>query len=185
MTLRTGFFALTALLAISGCSRGTESDTNGDGTVSRDERTKELAQDGYMPIQPGRWKIDFKFSEIDVPRLGNKEKLDALRELESQASGISCLSPAEASKPSAEFFGGEGSENCTYKKFDLAGNRVSMEVACGMGGMGKVDMELDGTVGDTQFDYDTKFTVAVPLAGKIKLSGKMTGKHEGKCQGNE
>jgi Protein of unknown function (DUF3617) len=170
---------------LSGCNSGSESDTNGDGKISREERSREMAQDGYLPMQPGRWKIAFKFDEIDVPRLGNKEKQDILKELESQTSGLSCLSAAQASKPGADFFGGKGAEDCIYKKFDIAGNRVGMQVACGMGGMGKADMDLEGTVGDTQFDYDTKLVVSVPLAGKIKLSGKMTGTHEGKCQGNE
>jgi hypothetical protein len=185
--MQTGrIMALAAtMLLVSSCSSGSESDKNGDGKVSRDERAAELSTDGYMPIQPGRWRIAFKFNEIDVPRLGNDEKQKAMRELETQASGVSCLSAAEAAKPGADFFGGKGAEDCTYKKFDLAGNRVTMQVSCGMGGMGKVDMDLDGTVGDTQFDYDTKFAVSVPLAGKIKLSGTMTGKHEGKCQGNE
>ena len=185
MTLRTGILALTALVALAGCNRGAESDTNGDGKVSPDERAKELAQDGYMPVKAGRWKTEFKFTEIDVPRLGKKEKADLLKEAEAGASGLSCLSAAEAAKPGADFFGGEGAEECTYKKFDLAGSRARMQVVCGMGTLGKADMELDGTVGDTEFDFDTKLTVSVPLAGKIKLAGTMSGRHDGPCQGNE
>jgi Protein of unknown function (DUF3617) len=185
MKLKTGLLALAAMLAVTGCNRNSESDVNGDGKVSADERVKELAQDGYMPVKPGRWKTEFKFTDIDVPRLGKKEKADLLREAESGASGVSCLSAAEAAKPGADFFGGEGAEECTYKKFDLAGSRASMQVVCGMGTLGKADMELDGTVGDTQFDFDTKLTVSVPLAGKIKLAGTLTGKHDGACQGNE
>lgn len=172
------------VVALTSCS-GDNADTDGDGKVSASERSQELAKDGYMSIQPGRWKIKFQFSEIDVPRLGNKEKQDILRELESSASGLSCLSAAEASKPGADFFGGKGAEDCTYKSFDLAGNRANMEVVCGMGSLGKVEMRLDGTVGDTQFNFDTKLAVSVPLAGKIKLSGMMIGTHDGKCQGNE
>jgi hypothetical protein len=185
MRVRVILGLAAAALALSSCSSGTESDTNGDGKVSREERAAELAQDGYMPIQPGRWKMEFKFSEIDVPRLGNKEKQDILREVEQGASGLSCLSKEEAAKPGADFFGGKGAEDCTYKRFDLAGNRARMDVICGMGTLGKAEMMLDGTVGDTQFDFDTKLAVSVPLAGKIKLSGTMTGKHDGKCQGNE
>lgn len=185
MTLRTGILALTALIVLAGCNRGTESDTDGDGKVSPEERAKELAQDGYMPVKPGRWKTAFKFTEIDVPRLGKKERADLLKKAETVASGLSCLSAAEAAKPGADFFGGEGAEECTYKKFDLAGSRAIMQVVCGMGTLGKADMELDGTVGDTEFDFDTKLTVSVPLAGKIKMAGTMSGRHDGPCQGNE
>lgn len=185
MALPAIAMALVALIAVAGCSGGTESDTNGDGKVSPDERAKELAQDGYMPVMPGRWKTEFTFTDIDVPRLGKKEKQDLLEQAQAGASGLSCLSAAEAAKPSADFFGGEGAEECTYKKFDLAGSRASMQVVCGMGTLGKADMELDGTVGDKEFDFDTKLTVSVPLAGKIKMTGTMSGRHDGPCQGNE
>ena len=184
MTWRTKCLIPLMLAALYGCS-GNQSDTDGDGTISSKERTVELAKDGYLPMQAGRWKTEFKFSEIDVPRLGKDEKQSILREMEQNSSGISCLSAEDASKPGADFFGGEGAEDCTYKKFDIAGNRVNMHVSCGMAGMGKVEMDLDGTVGDTKFEYDTKFAVSVPIAGKIKLAGKMTGTHDGACQGNE
>jgi Protein of unknown function (DUF3617) len=174
-----------ALLVLASCSRGSESDTDGDGKISSAERAAEMSKDGYLPIQPGRWKIQFNFAEIDVPRLGNKERQDILRETNQGASGLSCLSAAEANKPSANFFGGKGAEDCTYKQFDIAGNRAQMKVICGMGGMGKAEMNLDGTIGDTRFDFDTKVSVAVPLAGKIKMSGQMTGTYDGRCQGNE
>lgn len=183
--MRNGLLAIGLLLSLNGCNRGNESDLDGDGKVSSAERSQELAQDGYMQIQPGRWKTQFTFTEIDVPRLGKKEKADLLREVESGASGVSCLSAEEAAKPGADFFGGAGAEDCIYKKFDLAGNRAQMQVVCGMGSLGKADMDLDGTIGDAQFDFDAKLIVSVPLAGNIKLSGKMTGKHDGKCQGNE
>lgn len=180
---RKALLALPALLLVSSCS--SNSDSNGDGKVSRDERAKEMAKDGYLAMQPGRWKTSFTFTEIDVPRLGRSERKKIMRELESGASGISCLSAEEAAKPGADFFGGEGAEDCTYSKFDLAGNRAQMALSCGMGGMGKASMDLDGTVGETSFEFNTKLTVDVPLAGKIKLSGTATGTHEGACQGNE
>lgn len=41
-------------------------------------------------------------------------------------------------------------------------NQVSMQLSCGMGSMGKADMDLDGTVGDTEFRFDTKLVVHVP-----------------------
>lgn len=185
MKTRTGLLVFCAMFALTSCDRGSESDVNGDGKVSPNERAKEMSQDGYLQMQPGRWKTHVAFTEIDVPHLGKQEKQNLLRKFESQASGTSCLSAAEAAKPGADFFGGAGAEDCTYKKFDLAGNKAEMQVVCGMGSLGKADAELNGTVGDTQFNFDTKLTVSVPLAGKITLTGTMTGEHDGPCQGNE
>jgi hypothetical protein len=184
--MRMGIALSSALILamLAGCS-GNDADTDGDGKISSDERAAEMSSDGYLAMKPGRWKMQFVFKEIDVPRLGNKEKQDILSKASSEASGYSCLSAAEASKPGADFFGGSGAEDCTYSKFDIAGNKAKMAVSCGMGGLGKAEMDMDGTVGDTQLDFDTNFRLSLPLAGKMKLAGKLTGTHEGKCQGNE
>jgi hypothetical protein len=186
VAMRTGIAIGSAVIlaVLAGCS-GNDADTDGDGKVSREERAAEMSSDGYLAMKPGRWKMQFTFTELDVPRLGKKEKQDILEKASSEASGFSCLSAAEASKPGADFFGGKGAEDCTYSTFDISGNKAKMTVSCGMGGLGKAEMEMDGTVDDTQLDFDTKFRLSVPLAGKMKLAGKLTGTHEGKCQGNE
>jgi len=60
--------AMVLLITVSGCSDS--ADTNGDGSVSRQERAEEMRRDGYLAMQPGRWRMNFAFTEIDVPRLG-------------------------------------------------------------------------------------------------------------------
>lgn len=180
----TGKYAALVLLAsLAGCSDS--ADTNGDGSVSRAERAEEMRRDGYLAMQPGRWRMDFAFTDIDVPRLGEQEKASIKAELAKGASGVSCLSEADAAKPGPDFFGGKGAEDCSYKQFDIAGNRVKMALSCGMGDLGKAKMDLNGTMGDADFQFDTDLEVQVPMAGKIKLKGKMTGKHEGACRGDE
>lgn len=178
------YLAALALLAmLSACSDN--ADTDGDGSVSRAERAEEMRRDGYLAMQPGRWRMSFAFTDIDVPRLGEQEKASIKSELARGASGLSCLSAADAAKPGPDFFGGEGAEDCSYKQFDIAGNRVKMALSCGMGDLGKAKMNLDGTVGDADFQFDTDLVVQVPMAGKIKLQGTMSGKHEGECRGDE
>ena len=174
--------ALLALI-VSGC--GDNADSDGDGVVSRGERAAEMRRDGYLAMQPGRWRTTFAFTEIDVPRLGSEEREAVKAELGQGASGVSCLSEADAVKPGPDFFGGEGAEDCNYKTFDIAGNKVKMALSCGMGDMGKAQMDLNGTVGDTSFTFDTDLVVQVPMAGKISLKGTMVGQHEGECRGDE
>jgi hypothetical protein len=184
--MRIGFAlgCALALAVLTSCSDD-NADADGDGKISPKERATELARDGYLSMQPGRWRTSLKLTEIDVPRLGRKERQQAMREAEEQFAGVSCLSEAEAAKPGADFFSGKGGEDCAYSKFDLAGNRARMSLSCGMGGAGKVSMDLDGTSSETNFEFDTKVTADIPLAGKIKMTGTLTGKHEGACQGNE
>ena len=178
---RLAAVALLALLAA--CSDN--SGVDGDGTVSRAERAAEMRRDGYLAMQPGRWRMNFAFTDVEVPRLGEGEKANIKAELAKGASGLSCLSEQDAAKPGPDFFGGNGAEDCSYKQFDIAGNRVNMALVCGMGDLGKAEMKLDGTIGDNDFQFDTDLMVHVPMAGKIKLKGTMTGKHEGECRGDE
>ena len=55
MKIHIGLLALSTMLMLTSCDRASESDIDGDGKVSPAERAKELAQDGYMQIKPGRW----------------------------------------------------------------------------------------------------------------------------------
>jgi hypothetical protein len=50
-----------------------------------------------------------------------------------------------------------------------------------MEGMGSVDMELAGAMGETAFNYDSKFDVRLPMIGKVKMQGKATGTYTGPC----
>jgi hypothetical protein len=178
------YFAVAAACFVLG-SCSDSADTDGNGSVSRAERAEEMRRDGYLAMQPGRWRTSFNFTEIDMPKLGAKDRDQIKAELAKGASGVSCLSAADAAKPGPDFFGGKGAEDCNYKAFDIAGNRVTMSLTCGMADMGKAEMELSGTLDDSDFVFDTELDVHVPIAGKISLKGTMTGKHEGKCQGDE
>jgi hypothetical protein len=47
--------------------------------------------------------------------------------------------------------------------------------------MGSVDMELAGVMGETAFNYDSKFDVRLPMIGKVQMQGKATGEYVGTC----
>jgi Protein of unknown function (DUF3617) len=68
-----------------------------------------------------------------------------------------------------------------YKMFDVAGQNVSMKLSCGMDGMGSVDMELKGVMGETEFNYDSVVDVRLPMIGKVKMTGNAVGKYAGAC----
>ena len=58
---------------------------------------------------------------------------------------------------------------------------LKMKLSCGMDGMGSVDMELAGVMGETEFNYDSKVDVRLPMVGKVAMRGKATGKYVGAC----
>jgi hypothetical protein len=168
------------LLALASCSDNS-ADRDGDGIVDADERAAEMNYDAFIPMKAGQWETKFLFTDIDVPALGKSQKEEIMREVAKGASSRSCLSGEEAKKPGADFFGGNGAEKCVYKSFDVAGQNVRMKLSCTMEGMGSVDMELKGVMGETEFNYDSELAIRLPMVGKVKMKGNAIGKHVGAC----
>ncbi len=183
MDKKTGVSLIVSAALLFGCADNADQD--GDGNISKSERAEEMRRDGYLNMAPGRWKIDVSFSDINVPGLGRKERDEIKAKFAEGISGTSCLTAEEAARPGANFFGGAGTENCTYKQFDIAGNQVKMTISCGMGDLGKADIALDGTVEGQSFLFDSKTELKLPIVGRTTLIGKMNGKHDGKCTGEE
>lgn len=171
----------TATLIMLGSCSSNSSDRNHDGVVDAAERAAEMADGSFQPMEAGRWDTHVVFSEIDVPSLSEARKQTIMTELATLASGSVCLSEAEASNPGADFFGGPGTGKCNYTKFDIAGQRVKLELNCAMEGAGAVTLELQGKVLANRFDFDTEAKVRLPVLGAIKLKGKTEGRHAGAC----
>ncbi len=176
--------AMISVSVLASCS-DSSADRDGDGAVNAQERAAEMAADAFIPMKPGRWETKFTFANIDMPTLGKSQRQQIMDEMAKGASSTSCLSAAEAQKPGADFFGGEGADKCVYRSFDVSGQNVKMTLRCGMEGMGSVDMDLAGAMDESKFDFDTQMALRLPMVGKVKLTGKAVGKHAGTCKGTE
>jgi hypothetical protein len=167
-------------IALASCSDDS-ADKDGNGIVDSEERAAEMDYDAFIPMKAGLWETRFVFSDIDVPTLGKSEKQQIMDEVAKSASSRSCLTAEEAKKPGADFFGGEGADKCVYKAFDVSGQNVRLKLSCSMDGMGGVDMELKGVMGETEFNYESEVDVRLPMVGKVKMKGNALGKHIGEC----
>jgi hypothetical protein len=175
-------FALlyAAALGLSACS-DKEADGNADKGANGIIGTAEMDYDAFIPMKAGLWQTNFVFTDINVPTLGKAEKQRVMNEVAKSTSNRSCLTDAEAKKPAADFFVGNGAEKCVYEAFDVSGKNVRMKLSCGMDSMGRVDMELTGVMGKTEFNYDSKVDVRLPMVGKVAMQGKAKGKYMGDC----
>lgn len=169
-----------ALTTLASCADNS-ADKDGNGVIDSDERAAEMDYDAFIPMKAGQWETRFVFTDINVPTLGKTEKRQIMDEVAKSASSRTCLTEAEAKKPGADFFGGNGAEKCVYNGFDVSGQNVRMNLSCGMDGMGSVDMELAGVMGETEFNYESKVDVRLPMIGKVKMTGNATGKYVGAC----
>ncbi len=182
--VRTLWLIGMAAFALTACSDDS-ADRDGDGTVSKEERSAEMASDGFIAMKPGRWETTFTFNDIQVPTLGAKQKQQIMDEMSKGASSVSCLSAEEAKKPGADFFGGDGSDNCTYRTFDMSGQKARLSLTCGMQGMGNVDIDLTGAMDESKFDFDSNVAMRLPMVGSVKLKGTAVGRYKGACKGDE
>lgn len=180
-SLKTTILGLT-LFSLASCADNS-ADKDGNGFVDSEERAAEMDYDAFIPMKAGEWETRFVFTEINVPTLGKSQKRQIMDEVAKSASNRMCLTEAEAKKPGADFFGGNGAEKCVYKAFDVSGQNVRMKLSCGMEGMGSVDMQLAGVMGETEFKYKSKVDVRLPMIGKVKMTGNATGKYVGACTG--
>jgi hypothetical protein len=175
-----GVLPVIAMLGLASCADNS-ADKDGNGIIDSKERAAEMDYDAFIPMKAGLWETKFVFADIDVPTLGKADKQQIMDEVAKSASSQSCLTEAEAKKPGADFFGGNGAEKCVYKAFDVSGQNVSMKLSCGMDSMGSVDMELAGVMGEAEFNYESKVDVRLPMIGKVAMEGKATGKYLGAC----
>jgi hypothetical protein len=172
--------ALAACILLASCSDNS-ADSDGNSEVDSAERAAEMDYDAFIPMKAGLWETRFVFTDIDVPTLGKSQKKQIMDEVAQNSSSKSCLSAAEAKKPGADFFGGDGAEKCLYKAFDVSGQNVKMKLSCGMEGMGSVDMDLAGVMGETEFNYDSEVAIRLPMIGRVKMKGNTIGKYAGPC----
>ena len=180
MMRRVGIGMALGAFALASCSdKG--ADRDGDGTVDTAERAAEMDYDAFIPMKAGLWETKFEFTEINLPTLDKSQKQQIMDEVAKGSSSRSCLSAEEAKKPGADFFGGDGAEKCVSKAFDVSGQSVKMALTCGMDGMGSVDMQLAGVMGETEFNYQSEVDLRLPMVGKVRMKGNAVGKHIGEC----
>lgn len=179
------FFLLSAAtLALSACSGNgadANADKDGNGVIDGQKRAAAMDNDAFIPMRAGLWETNFVFSDINVPTLGKAEKQQIMDKMSKRTSSQSCLTDGEAKKPAADFFVGNGAEKCVYEAFDVSGQNVRMKLSCSMDSMGRVDTELTGVMGKTEFNYDSKVEVRLPIVGKVAMQGKASGKYMGDC----
>jgi hypothetical protein len=178
------FLLSAATLALSACSdkgAGTHADKDGNGEIDGQERATAMDNDGFIPMKAGLWETNFVFADINVSTLGKAQKQQIVDKVSKSTSSQSCLTDAEAKKPAADFFVGNGAEKCVYEAFDVSGQNVRMKLSCGMDSMGSVDMELAGVMGETEFNYDSTLNVRLPMVGKVAMQGQARGKYMGAC----
>jgi Protein of unknown function (DUF3617) len=167
------------LISAAGCKNS--ADRDGDGEVSKDERSRIIPAEIQLPFKPGQWQNTVMFTQIDVPGLNEKKKQNLMAKMSKTVSKKICLNAADAKKPTADFFGGGIKDACKYRNFSLNNNEVAADLSCQMDGMAVADTKLAGAVSAARFDFDIITDLRLPIIGKVNLRGTSIGRYLGEC----
>jgi Protein of unknown function (DUF3617) len=168
-----------AMLAITGCSKK-EADKDGDGKISAEEASKEMAQGGAMEMKPGEWEVKIDFSSIEGAGIPESAKAAIKEQIGKGATSKSCMTKEQTEKPGAGMFGSPENANCTFAKFERTGNKMTIDMTCKPSGM-TLKSKMDGSFGADDYSMVMEQTIEGMPTGPITMKGTINGKRLGEC----
>lgn len=179
------YLLLVAPMALAACNSGPSVEaTNATGK----QVAEKMAAAGAAPrMSPGRWAGTATIIDMQIPGMPAEmgEKMKA--QMSKGHSFSNCLTPEEASKPAANFFG--GNDSCVYDHFSMANGQIDAAMTCknqGPGGTMKGTMKGNFSSDSLQLAMTSKSegTPGQPMTN-MTMSMKMESKRVGECTGKE
>ncbi len=177
--MRNLIFLSLAMLAITGCSKQ-NTGKDGDGKISVDEASQEMAKGGAMEMKPGEWELKIDFSSIEGAGIPEAAKAAIKEQIGKGTTTKSCMTEEQMEKPGAGMFGSPEDSNCSFNKFDRAGNKMSVDMICKPAGM-TLKSKMDGTFGAEDYNMIMEQTIEGLPTGPITMKGTITGQRLGEC----
>lgn len=174
------FLPLIICSIITACTDDS-ADSDGNGIIDTDERKSEMLSDAFIEVEAGLWETTTNFTDIDMPAISGARKEKLLKQISQGFSSQTCISEEEAKEPDADFFGGDGSENCEYERFDMSGQLAEIIVNCKVDNIGAAQIHLNGKIDSKEHVFDTKLTMKMPGLGDIVMDGTVQRNHIGYC----
>jgi hypothetical protein len=169
-----------AVLALSGCAdKGADND--GDGKITEQEASAEMAKGGATAMKPGLWEIKVRVADLVAP--GIPAAMQATMK-ENAAKGVtnqSCMTKEQVEKPDADFFGGRKEAGCTYTKLDRSGNTISVAMTCKPSGAIVLNASMNGSFAAESYQMDMNQKIEGMPTGAMEIKGKIEGKRLGDC----
>lgn len=170
-----------AALALAACSSGGDADKDGDGKITAEEATAEMAEGGKMSLIPGEYEMNISFSEIDAP--GIPEQAAGMMKAQ-MAKGMSiknCMTQEQIDNPGADMFGGADDDSCKIDSMDRSGNDMKMQMTCNQPGGMKMVSKMEGSFAKESYSMNIEQAMSGMPTGDMKLKGKIEAKRLGDC----
>jgi len=173
----------TGLLTACGSDTGT-ADADGDGVISPEEMRAEMADGSNVEMQPGQWEQTMTITEFDMPGMPDELKGMMDTQLGQTMTFKTCLTEEDAKKQDADFFAGEGMENCEFQEFDRSGNTMNLRMTCSTPDGGTAKVSMDGEFGAQAYTLtmDNEVSLGQSMGGQtMTMKGTMSASRIGDC----
>ncbi len=180
--MRVIYLAAAALVLLGGCSSGSDNgaDTDGDGEITRAEMAIEVSDASTASLQPGMWEQTIEFTEMNMPGMPQNMQ-EMMRGQMGSMTMRHCLTAEDVARPDADFFGGEGQENCSYEEFDMSGDRMKVRMTCEGGEGSMVHIGMDGAMHGDNYTLNIDNRVSGMPGGDMTMKGTFTARRIGEC----
>ena len=184
--MRRRLVLLACTAALAACNKGPDINVKNASVGEVAEKVRD-AQAGGLFIKPGRWESKVSIADVQMPGMPPqmadriKQTMANVNERESTAT---CLSEADAKKPSEEFFAGKA-KNCRYDHFTMSGGKIDAAMTCS-GETGRtVSMTMSGTYSPDRYEADMAMDMAGPEGRGMKMKSHTVSTLAGQCRGDE
>jgi hypothetical protein len=175
-----------AALALSACGSEQEPEPGVDArNASVEEVADEVrrAGDGERFIRPGKWVSTVTFEEMVAPGMPPQAAEQMRRMMGEGRKYESCLTEAQAQRPSEDFFAGANNQ-CRYEHFTMRGGRIDARMRCAQGDITQV-MEMEGSY--SLASYEMRMTTSLegapePASG-MRMRMRVQAQRVGECDG--
>ena len=163
-----------AAAALASCGSGGSGGSKGE--QSAEDVAKEMSA---LKMRPGQWEATNEILSATAPGIPP----EALRSMVGQkTTASSCVTPEQASKPSANFLAGQKDSDCTYQDFSMDNGRMTGTMNCSIRGMpGNTAMKMDGKYSPVAYDMNMDMNVGMPGGVKMNVKARTTGRRIGEC----
>lgn len=175
-----------ALLPLALAACGSKPTVSAENASVAEVAEKVKASGPTMQLNPGRWEAKVAIDRIDIPNLP-PEVAANMRNAAANQVAASCLTPEEAKKPAAEFFGGKDRKDCRYDHFTMGGGNLDAQLTCGDTG-GKAQVTMKGTYSPDNFRIAmTTRMVSTPgaPAKAMSIAATIDSRRVSECKGDE
>lgn len=136
-------------------------------------------------LSPGRWESSVRIDKVEIPGMP-AELAQRMQKAVAGTVSASCLTPEEAKKPAAEFFGGKDRRDCRYEHFTMSDGKLDAKLTCGgEGGAATVAMKGDYSPDRFQIAMTTEAKAGTSGPGAMTMSATVDSKRTGACTAKE